>query len=241
MKISMGAKKYDLNHAAKAVLEKVTAAEEAARKEAAAVQADERYTEAYKKELIADIAKKYEADVQAIREEYAPKIDSVLSEFVGAAQHIQPRKVDERCLQTLQMLKTAPDDTITNEMIEAAAQSIGGDPLAIIILREYAIKNGLNFPLKFAAPPTPYLTIDNVRGKADEIAQNFRQFFDLYAKFDSGERISYHDFPEEALNQGMKPHYASIVGSYGNELGANPLSFGDEALDAQYAAECCEQ
>lgn len=238
MKIRLGAKKYDLNHAAKEIVQKVKAAEEGARQAAAAIQADERYTDAYKAEKIREIAQQYEETIKGIQADYAPKLDTILSEFVASAEHIQPRQIDERCLQTLQMLKTAPK--VTQPMIEQAAQSIGGDPLAIEILREFAADAGITYPIKLAAPPTPYLTIDKVQERANEIAYDFRHFFECYAKYDNGVPISYYENPEDALNQGMKPSYLRRIEVYGNELGNNPFSFGDEALDGQFAAECCE-
>lgn len=237
MKINRTAKKYDLNQISKAVVNGIKSAAESARAEAKKIQEDERYTDAYKRQLIQEVAIQYETTVQGIRKQYAPKIDELLQEIHESAEHIQPRQIDDQCLKTLQMLQTAPK--VTEEMIQSAAQSIGGDQLAIQILREFAANADIHTPIQLAAPPKPYLTVDHVHEMTNSIATDFRNLFDAFAHYDSGEPVSYHDDPEGALNYTIKPQYMKRVEHYANELIENPFTFGNEALDAQFAAECC--
>ncbi len=239
MKINRTAKKFDLNQISKAIVSGIQNAAESAQAEVAKIQGDDRYTDAYKRQLMQEVAVQYETTVRGIRNQYAQKIDDLLQEIHESAEHIQPRQIDDQCLKTLQMLQTAPK--VTEEIIQSAAQSIGGDQLAIQILREFAADAGIHAPIQLAAPPKPYLAVDDVHKMTNEIALDFRNLFDAYGKFDSGEYVSYQDDPEICMNRAIKPEYMRRVEQYANEYDENPFTFGDKALDAQFLAECCEQ
>lgn len=123
-----------------------------------------------------DVRSKYET----ARKSYGAKIDSAVDEVRRLAATIRPQQPTNAAVASiLQVLQLAP--SVNQQMLDSAAENVGGDLFAHDCIRQVAQRHGLQTP--HLAPVDQHLRSSDLDALADDLTATFRNYFDCYAEF----------------------------------------------------------